>query len=93
MRLGLYHVYEGSTVVQGPLDAVCSRKAFVAPVNIWQRPKRRVLHVSHMQRVNMPHGSMNFCASNNNLRQIPDVKPGLATRISRPSLETLAQSY
>ena len=28
----------------------------------------------------MPHGSMTFCASNNNLRQNPDVMPGLVTR-------------
>ena len=48
MRLGLYHVYEGSTVVRRAACAVCSRKAFIAPVNIWQWPKRRVLTVSRV---------------------------------------------
>ena len=32
---------------------------------------------------NMPDGSMIFCTSNNNLRQIPDVKAGLEIRLSR----------
>jgi len=34
------------TWCNGPLGAICSRTALVAPVNIWQWPKRDILHLS-----------------------------------------------
>jgi hypothetical protein len=40
---------------------------------------------SHVERVNMPHGSMKFGTWSNDSRQFPDVKPGLEIRFIDPA--------
>src|SRR3954464_8780826 len=41
----------------------------------------------------MPDGSTEFCTSNNNLRQIPDVKAGLETNGTDGVLSTSPQTF